>query len=221
MTRQRVGLVLFVIAVVWAIAWGAIVSLSVDSALNTYTMEELKETAWAMDGTLMMLWGLFGVPLGALVAGIGLWLHTGAKCSTILISGIGIALSIFVGLMFTSLGHFPLLFGIGGTLILLLFFGTVWFWARERAALGDAGVTAADLRLIGYVFLVITAWFTCGALSQPFATAFEGEAPISPIHIMIFFVLGWLFLFLSYYQSRQLAAAAPEKAAETEPAEEA
>jgi hypothetical protein len=95
------------------------------------------------------------------------------------------------------------LFGIGGTLILLFFIGILWLWAKERKALKDAPTTAADLKLIGYVFMLIAAWFICGIASQPFLKALEGETPSTPIHVMIFLVLGWLFLFLSHYKSRQ------------------
>jgi cytochrome bd-type quinol oxidase subunit 2 len=120
---------------------------------------------------------------------------------------------------FMSLGHFPLLFGIGGSLILLLFLGSAWLWAKERAALEGSAAAAADLKLVGYIFLLIAVWFTCGALSWPFLKAFEGQEPSTPLHIMLFFVLGWLFLFLSHYRSRKpkegsgeaIAAETPEE----------
>ena len=60
-----------------------------------------------------------------------------------------------------------------------------------------------DLKLVGYVFMLIAAWFICGIASQPFLKAFEGEAPTTPLHVIIFLVLGWLFLFLSHYKSHQ------------------
>jgi hypothetical protein len=100
------------------------------------------------------------------------------------------------------LGHIPLLFGIGGTLILLFFIGILWLWSKERMALKDSS-TAADLKLVGYVFMLLAAWFICGMASLPFLKALEGEAPSTPIHVMIFLVLGWLFLFLGHYKSRQ------------------
>jgi hypothetical protein len=76
-------------------------------------------------------------------------------------------------------------------------------WAGERRALGGSSKTAADLRLTAYIFFLIAAWFICGALGQPFLRALEGVPAVSPIHIMVFLVLGWLFLFLSHYQSRK------------------
>ena len=204
MTKQKVGLVIFWIGVIWAILWGVIGSISVTSAMNSLTMAELNQTMWALTGPLMMLWGVFGVPLGALVAGTGLLLYSGARASTVWKFGIGILLVLIVGMQLGRLGHFPPLFGIGGTLILLFFIGILWLWAKERIALKGSSTTAADLKLVGYVFMLIAAWFVCGMAGTPFLKALEGVAPTSPVHVIIFLVLGWLFLFLGHYKSRQL-----------------
>jgi len=202
MTKQKVGLVIFWVGVIWAILWGVIGSISVTSAMNSLTMAELNQTMWALTGPLMILWAL-GVPLGALVAGIGLLLYSGAKGLTVWKFGIGIFVGLVISMVVGRFGHFPPLFGIGGTLILLFFIGILWLWAKERMALKGSSTTAADFKLVGYVFMLIAAWFICGIAGQPFLKAFEGEAPTSPIHIMIFLVLGWLFLLLSHYKSAQ------------------
>ena len=203
MTKQKVGLVIFWTGVIWAILWGVIGSISVTSAMNSLTMDELNQTMWALTGPLMILWGVFGVPVGALVAGIGLLLYSGAKGATVWKFGIGILLVLIIAMVLGALGHFPPLFGIGGTLILLFFIGILWLWAKERMALKGSSTTAADFKLVGYVFMLIAAWFVCGLAGQPFLKALEGVAPTSPVHIMIFLVLGWLFFFLSHYKSAQ------------------
>ena len=203
MTKQKVGLVIFWTGVIWAILWGVIGSISVTSAMNSLTMDELNRTMWALTGPLMMLWGVFGVPVGALVAGIGLLLYSGAKGATVWKFGIGILLVLIIAMVLGALGHFPPLFGIGGTLILLFFIGILWLWAKERMALKGSSTTAADFKLVGYVFMLMAAWFVCGIAGQPFLKALEGVAPTSPVHIMIFLVLGWLFFFLSHYKSAQ------------------
>ncbi len=202
MTKQKVGLVLFWIAVIWAFLWGVLGSVFVGSAFNNLTMDEVNQTMWAFTGPWFLLWAL-GIPLGALVAGIGILLYSSAKGSTVWKYGIGIALAVSIGMGGGALGHIPPLFGIGGTLILLFFMGILWLWAKERMALKDLSTAAADLKLVGYVFMLIAAWFICGIASQPFLKVFEGEAPGTPIHVMIFLVLGWLFLFLSHYKSRK------------------
>ncbi len=165
-------------------------------------MDEVNQTMWAFTGPWYLLWAL-GVPLAAIIAGIGLLLYSSAKGSTVWKYGIGIALAISIGMASGFLGHIPPLFGIGGTLILLFFMGILWLWAKERMALKDSSTTAADLKLVGYVFMLIAAWFICGIAGQPFMKALEGEAPGTPILVMIFLVLGWLFLFLSHYKSRK------------------
>jgi hypothetical protein len=201
MTKQKMGSVLFWIAVIWAIGWGVIGSIFVDSAFRNLTMDELDQTMWAQEGTWTMLWGLFGVPMAAIVAIVGILLSTGAKVSTALKYGIGIFFGLFVAMAAGYLGHIPVLFGIGGTLILLFFIGILRFWAKERGAHEGAFTAAANLKLAGYVFMAIAAWFTCGIASQPFLKALDETSPSTPIHVIILLVLGWFFLFLGHSKS--------------------
>lgn len=203
MTKQKVGLVLFWIAIIWAILWGVIVSVVLGSSFRNLTMDELNKTMWAPQGSWTMIWGLFGVPLAAIIAMIGILLYSDARGLTVLKYGIGVLLAVFIGMMLTSIGHIPLLFGIGGTLILLFFIGILCLWAKENVALKSAPPTAAVLKLVGYVFMLIAAWFICGMASIPFLKALKNESPATPLHVMIFLVLGWLFLFLGHYKSRQ------------------
>ncbi len=203
MTKQKVGRVLFLVAIIWAILWGVIGTIFVNSAFRNLTMDQLNQTMWAFRGPWQLFWGIGGVPLGALVAGIGLLLYSGAKGSTVWKFGIGIVLAFFVARAVRSLGHIPLLFGVGGTLILLFFIGILWLWAKERMVLKDGSVTAADFKMVGYLFMLFGVYFICGTASWPFLKALEGRTPPTPILIMILFVLGWLFLFLGHYKSRK------------------
>ena len=203
MTKQKVGLILFWIAVVWAISWGVIGSIFVGTADRNLTMDELNLTMWAVTGPWFLIWAIFGVPVGALVAFIGMLLHSGAKGSTVWKYGIGSFLALAFSMSIGLIGHIPMVFGLGGTLILLFFIGILWLWTKERMALKETSDTAANLKLAGYVFFLIAAWFTCGVASLPFLKAFEGEAPTTPLHIMVLFVLGWLFLFLGHYKARK------------------
>ena len=203
MTKQKAGLALFWIAVIWAISWGVIGSIFVCEAIRDLTMDELNQTMWAVTGPWFLTWGIFGVPVAALVALIGTLLQSGAKGSTVWKFGIGIFLAVPLVMMSGLLGHVRVLFGIGGALILLFFIGILRLWAKERMDLKDASTTGADLKLVGYVFMLIAAWFICGIASIPFLKALEGEPPSTPIHVMIFLVLGWLFLYLGHSKSRK------------------
>ena len=200
--KKKVGLILFWIGVIWIIFQGVIGSIFGNSALHALTFDELNQSKWAIMGPLMMVYG-FSIQLGALVAGVGLLIYSGAKGSTVWKFGIGILLAFIIATPLQLTGYFPPLFGIGGTLILLFFIGIIWLWAKERIALKGSSATAANFKLVGYVFMLTANWYICAIVARPFFKAFEGQPPANPIHIMIFFVLGWLFLFLGYYKSRK------------------
>lgn len=77
MTREKVGLAMFWIGVVWMIAWVIIGAVRMP-LLRSLTMAELNQTSWAFTGPLSMLHG-FSVPLGSIVAGIGVLLIQAQK----------------------------------------------------------------------------------------------------------------------------------------------
>ena len=202
MTKKKVGLILFFIAIAWGILWGLIDWIFVSPAIRTLTADELNQTIWRDHGPLFLLWGFY-LPLVSLLAGIGMLLYSGAKGSTVWKYGLGIFLVVLIYPATRHLGHIPPLFGVGGTLILFFFMGILWLWAKERMAMKNSPKIAADLRLVGYVYMLIAAWFICGDLGQPYLKAYDGEFPKSTLCIMILLVLGWFFLFLSHYKSRK------------------
>jgi len=201
--KQRAGIVIFLFGVLWSLAWGLVISISCTNAINTMTLEQLNESAWSPSGPLMMLWGVGGVPLGTVIAGIGLLLYTRAKGLTVLFFAIGVLAAIFIAMSSGGLNLYPFLFGIGGSIILLSFFGILWFWAKGRKDMEGRAAKAANLSLVSYVFFLNASWFTCGMGGQMVGKAFEGFESPPPLHIMIFFVLAWVFLLLSHCQSRK------------------
>jgi hypothetical protein len=200
MDKQKVGVMVFWIGVAWSFIWGIIGSMHYSSYLHTLTLEQIEQTVWTLQGPLMFIWGVLGVPLGAIIAGIGAALYSSAKISTAWKFGLGIFIGMFVGFVSIFIGHFPPWFWLGGTLLLIFFFGTLLLWAKERRDLKDSAKIGADLKLAGYVFMLIAAWFTCGITSRLFLNIFGEQLPSSPMHIMLYFVLGWLFLFLGHYK---------------------
>ena len=159
MTKRKSGLVIFWIGAIWAILWGVIIASTRAMLVHDLTNAELNQTVWAFTGPLGMLYG-FAVPLGAIVAGIGILLYSGAKGSTVWKVGIGLFIAFIIAQVTYALYFYSVpLFAIGGTLILLSFIGILWLWAKERMAVKGSSTTAADFKLVGYVFMLIAAWF--------------------------------------------------------------
>jgi hypothetical protein len=185
------------------IAWLIISKGLFGPLLHSSTTEEINQTIWAFTGTLNRLYGL-SVPLGAIVTGVGISLYSGAKGSTVWKIGIGLFITFVISLVTLALYLYsPPLFGIGGTLILLSFIGIFWLWAKERITLKSASTTAANFKLVGYVFMLIAAWFLCGKAAEGFIKGLEGLPTISMMNILILLAMGWVFLFLSDYKLRQ------------------
>jgi hypothetical protein len=199
MKKQKIGMIIFVIAILLAVVMGGIASWSVASAARNLTGEEMAATIWTTSGFLFFFWA-FAVPAAALLAFIGIMIYVRARPKCIWMSSMVIFLIFVVTTMQMTRSHYPPLFGIGGILILLSFFTILWFWAKRYSLLKGHARNAANLQLVGYVFLLIAMWFTCGALSTPFQKAFMDDPPNSPLHIMIYLVVGWIFLAISHFK---------------------
>ena len=204
MKKEKFGLLIFWIAAIWILLWGIIGSLFLTPVYRNLTMEEVNQTMWASNGIWFMIWGVFGVALGAIIALIGVLLNSGAKISTALKYGIGIFILLFISMMAGMISHIPILFGIGGTIMLLCFIGILKMWSKERMAIKNESYIALDFKLISYTFFIMTAWFTCGIASIPYMNALKDVQQGSPIHVIIFFTLGWIFLFLSHYKAQEV-----------------
>lgn len=202
MKKKNFGIAIFVIGVLLMIIMGGIASWSVSPTFRNQSMEEVSKTIWAMSGFLFFLWA-FSVPVGAILASIGMLIYGGVKNSRIWLIGTAIFLVSFLIFILPKENYYPFLFGVGGCLILLFFFGIFWLWGKKRLTLKGSEKVVADFQLIGYLFLLMAMWFSCGALGRPHMKAFA-DLTSSPIDIMAFFVLASLFLFLSHYKAARL-----------------
>ncbi|MCK4700261.1 MAG: hypothetical protein KAT38_07995 [Bacteroidales bacterium] len=202
MKKQKIGVAIFIIGILLMIIMSGIASWSVTHTFRNLSMEEVNKTIWAVPGFLFFLWA-FSVPVGAILASIGMLIYGGVKSSRIWFIGTAIFLVSFLIIYLPIENHYPFLFGIGGCLILLCFFGIFWLWGKRRFTLKGSEKIVADFQLIGYVFLLIAMWFSCGALGRPHMKAVAGNTS-SPVDIMIFFILASLFLFLSHYKAARL-----------------
>lgn len=198
LTKKEVGLIVLWIGFVYMVLMGWLASWWFAATFRDLTLAEIGETAWALNRPLFWLWAL-SVPLGSIVAGVGLLLRTGSKGTHIWVFGIGMVVALLL-IQFVPTGtHHPPAFGVIGGLILALFILSVCFWAKSRPNLEGPAKRAADLRLTGYVWLIIAMWYLCGTLGAPYLRGLAELDPGSPVPVIVYLALAWLFLFLAQY----------------------
>lgn len=214
MKKSKSGLIVYCIG-------GALMVLATISAkLLVPGIKELGiEGYWRSHGIVgvikIMLLGL-GFPLGSTISVIGALLLSRAGKARVWIFVIAAVVAVLIPqltrIVFGT-GASPAFFGIGGSLILLIFVAIVWYWGVNREGLTERAKAATDLQMIGYVCLVIAAWMTCGLGGIPaFALYPEKMQAFNSLPIavrlmkviMVFFVLGWFFTLLSIYKKSRI-----------------
>jgi hypothetical protein len=86
----------------------------------------------------------------------------------------------------------------------------LWSWygvastTRRCSALDIEGKIAGSFKLIGYLFWINASWFLCGETARMHLKAFEGRPPPSPMEIIVFLILGWLFVLIGDYREMRL-----------------
>ena len=203
MNKQKIGLILFWISVIWMIAWLIVTKGIFGPLLNTLTTDEINQTIWSFTGSLNLLSGI-SIFLGAILTGIGSLLYAGTEGSIVWKVGIGLFVVLSIAIASSVLNYYsPPVFGIGGGIILLSFVGILWLLAKERMALDGLARTANDFKLVGYEFMLMAAWILCGKAAEGFVLGLKGLPKTSMMNILILLAFGWVFLFISHYKSRQ------------------
>ncbi|MFC1912847.1 hypothetical protein ACFLX7_01450 [Chloroflexota bacterium] len=212
MKTNRVGLIVFWIFVLYMVGMGFVASWWVVPTYRNLAPDQIGGTIWAGDSLLFLIWAL-STPLGAVLACVGLLIYVRAKNSLIWLFGAGVTLLLVIIGFLPIPGYYPPVFGIGGGLVMALFLITLWFWAKRRPLLEGSARTAANFQLVGYVFFLVGMWYLCGLLGPPAYLlntdkvqqfgSLQG-AQVSAVQIFIYFILGWLFTFLSQHKARKL-----------------
>jgi hypothetical protein len=203
MKKQTLALSLFWVGLIIAVALAGIIGRSLYHNLRTLTAEELDATIWATGEPLFIFWAL-SVALGSVLAGIGAFMYVKTKPAFSWLTGIGVLGAVMVMVMVWSRVYNSTLFGISGIIILVSFFAIVWIWMKKYSALDSDEKTAGSYRLIGYIFWINASWFLCGETAKMHLKSFEGSPAPSPIEIIVFLVLGWIFVLVGEYKSRQV-----------------
>jgi hypothetical protein len=203
MKKQKIGLTLFWIGLVIAVAFAGVIGRSLYHNLRTLSGEELAATIWADGNPLFMLWAL-SITMGSIIAGIGAFIYVKTKPIFPWLTGIGVFAAVIAMVMVWSRIYNSTMFGIGGIIILISFFGIVWVWMKKYTGLDIQAKIAGSYKLIGYIFWINASWFLCGETAKLHLKAFEGSSIPSPIEIMVFLVLGWLFVLIGDYKEMRL-----------------
>jgi hypothetical protein len=203
MNKQKLALGLFWIGLMIAVAFAGIGSRSLLHNLRSLTIEENNATIWADGGPLWISWG-FSVTLGSLLAGIGAFVYVKTKAAFPWLTAVGVLSATFAMIMVWGRVYNATLFGIGGAIILVSFFAIVWIWMKNYAGLDIQTRIAGSFKLVGYLFWINASWFLCGETAKMHLKAFEGSPAPSPIEIMVFLVLGWLFVLMGDYREMRL-----------------
>ena len=209
--KAKVGLTIFGILTVIMVGLGYVGSWWMVPTYRILPPEQIKEPIWTADGALFLFWSL-AIPVGAVIASIGLLLYARARGSRIWLFGVGVVLLFLLVALLPMPGYYPPFFGISGGLILAFFLLTLWFWAKRRTQLEGTAATAADFLLVSYLFFLAGMWYLCGVLGPPnYLLNTEKvqqfgslqSAQILAMRVFLYLVLGWFFTFLSQYKARQ------------------
>jgi hypothetical protein len=206
MKKHKIGLTLFWIGLLIAVAFAGVIGRSLYHNLRTLTTEELAATIWADGGPMFIFWAL-SVTLGSIMAVVGAFIYVKTKPVFPWLTSIGVFSAVVAMVMVWSRVYNPTMFGIGGIIILVSFFAIVWVWMKKYAGLDIQEKIAGSYKLVGYIFWVNASWFLCGETAKLHLKAFEGSAVPSPIEIMVFLVLGWLFVLIGDYKEMRLKTA--------------
>jgi len=211
MKSNKTGLIVYWVGATYLLVWGWLVNWWIVPMYKYTPVEKITQTVWAPGSPLFIIWA-FGIPVGAILAVIGMLLRTEpTKIWQFLIVTAFIILSVMFP---ATMGYHIVVFGALGGLIAAFFLAVVWYWGKKRTTLEGPAKTAADLQLIGYVFFLAAAWLLCGVLGNPFHTnpgLYFPEKVLQArslpqmysqgIKVIMYLALGWLFLFLSHYKA--------------------
>ena len=212
MRRKRWGLALFGMGAAYIFGASWLAMWWIAPVWRNTPAAQFDGTVWAFGGPIFTTIAL-SVPVGILLIVIGILLYSGANRSRVVVFAIGAALVALTMVSIPTLGYYPFVFGISGGVILLLFLAVLWYWAKNRASLDSPARTSSDLQMASYVLFFLAASMLCSTLGNPFSGLYFPDKVIRDdaltwhysmgLKIVGYFVLGFLFNFLSQYVSHK------------------
>ncbi len=217
MNRQKIGQLLFWLGVISVIVMQALTWIQ-NPSQRVHTAEELSGTVYAVWGALFWIRNLGGS--GLTLSIVGVLLSTGKKGSYFWLLGFLPGAALGVAMYWEPSQYVPQLFGIGGTVILLSYFGILWLSTRTYAAYEGVARTGRHIQLLGYSFLVSTGLLLCLYFGNPNVLALADIPIPSGQSINMTLSLGMLLLFVGHYlvaRGIQETTASPQEALSPQP----
>lgn len=195
MNRQKIGIMLFWLGAIFTVVWQAL-TWGQSPIQRVHTAEELSGTVHAIWGTLFTLRIIGGG--GPAISLVGALLFADKRGSYAWLLGFLPSLVTF-GMYWEPSQHLPALYGIGGTIILLSYFGILWIWTRTYSAYEGTARTGRQIQLLGYSLLVVVGNLLCMYFGNPYELALVDLPIPSGLIINLTLSLGMLLLFVGHY----------------------
>jgi len=212
MKTKSISFALFVIGIVYMAIDGWLISWWFFPDYRTAGPAFFTNTSFYTSQSFFTFWSL-SVPLGSVLTAFGLALYAKLEKTRILIFiGGAIILLAWLGIWHQSV-LYPMLYGIGGGVILFAFCTSIWSLAKVREKCKKEERNMYDFRALGYIFFVITAWGLCGLLGIPAfglrpekLLEFDSKIILLTMgaKVLICFALGFVFLTVSQYMEYRL-----------------
>jgi hypothetical protein len=197
MNRQKIGQILIWLGIISAIATQAITWFQ-SPMQRIHTAEDLSSTVYAVEGALWWIRSL-GWVWGLMFPLVGVLLYTGEKGSNFWLLGILPNAAAGLSYLWKPSRYIPELFGTGGVLILLSYFGILWTWTKTYATYEGIARTGRQIQLLGYSFLVVTGLLLCLYVGNPNVLALANSPIPSAQSINMTLSLGMILLFVGHY----------------------
>jgi hypothetical protein len=195
MDRRKIGLILFWLGVISVIVWQALTWIQ-SPIQRVHTAEELRGSIHAVWGALFWIRIIGGS--GLTFAIVGVLLYTSKEGSYFWLLGF-LPNLVMTGQYWQPSQYVPQLFGVGGTVILLSYFGILWLWTQTYAAFEGDAKTGRQIQLLGISTLVVAALLLCLYFGNQNQIALAELAIPSPEIINLTLGFGMSLLFVGHY----------------------
>jgi len=207
MNTKSISIIVFIIGITYMAVDGWLLSWWFVPGYRQAGPPFISDNSFYSSQAFFTFWAL-SVPLGSIVTALGLAFYMRLEKLRLLIFIIcSLGFLAWLGFWSESI-LYPVVYGIGGGFILISFCVSIWSLAKRRLNRNASTKIVLDLRAIGYIFLVITAWGMCGLLGIPsfglrpeqlLEYKTQGILLTMGVKVLVCFTLGWIFLALSQY----------------------